>query len=294
MPGMELGKTREAWVSAPEGAPGSMPVQRSPARPRAPDTHNVHNAPHAPYAPFPPIDPPEAGPAKLLLFVGEAIRPDAALTTLLAREGQRCLSLPGPEQALRAAALARFDAVLVDAALVDGRAARAIETLAATHHCPVVVLAEHADEVDEIVALERGADLYLARPLSPRRLRAHLGALLRRRAEAAPAQSTPPLEAAGWTLDAARQRLADGKRCVRLTHAQTALLRCLMASGGHIVPAQTLLAALPQHERLQARSLRVYVHRLRQRLREEGVEGLELEAVRGSGYALTTRFEQVA
>ncbi|MBL8344559.1 MAG: response regulator transcription factor [Rubrivivax sp.] len=244
-------------------------------------------------------------PPQLLLFVGEAIRPDAALVALLAREGLRCLSLPGAEQAVRAAALARFDAVLIDAALVDGRAARAIEALASSHRCPLVVLADEADEVDEIVALELGADLYLARPLAPRRLRAHLGALLRRRAvggnapdlAGAAAQgdaAARPLQAGGWTLLVAQQRLSCGARSVRLTHAQAALLRSLMSAAGDIVPAEELLAALPQHERLQTRSLRVHVHRLRQRLRDEGVHELQVEAVRGSGYALAVPCAQAA
>jgi DNA-binding response OmpR family regulator len=248
--------------------------------------------------------------AQLLLFVGEAIRPDTTLSALLAREGQRCLSLPGTEQALRAAALAHFDAVIIDAALVDGRAGRAIETLAATHHCPVVVLADHADEVDEIMALELGADLYLAKPLAPRRLRAHLQALLRRReaavgsapAPARPGHVPPALQAAGWTLEAGQLKLTRDEpgpsRSVRLTPAQTALLRCLMAAGGRIVPAAELLAALPHphaeaagregpHEgQPPARSLRIYMHRLRQRLREDGVHELVLESVRGRGYAL--------
>ena len=248
--------------------------------------------------------------AQLLLFVGEAVRPDATLTALLAREGLRCLCLPGAEQAVRAAALARFDAVLIDAALVDGRAGRAIDTLASTHRCPVVVLADQADEVDEIVALELGADLYLARPLAPRRLRAHLGALLRRRALAhaaagagaamgmaggpGAAGASAAVQAAGWTLDLAQQRLMRGGRSVRLTLAQAALLHRLMAAGGAIVSAEDLLAALPHHDKLHVRSLRVYVHRLRQRLHDEGVGELRFEAVRGSGYALAAACERVA
>jgi DNA-binding response OmpR family regulator len=117
----------------------------------------------------------------LLLFVGEGVRPGAELSALLARDGVRALCLPGVEQALRAAELARFDALLVDGALVDGPASRVLARLAEAHGCPVVVLGEHADEVNEIVALELGADLYLARPLTSRRLRANLAALLRRR-----------------------------------------------------------------------------------------------------------------
>ncbi len=301
----------------PSAAPPPMSEGlASPAASTASDAFTAPTAParSAPFAPAhstaatpapTPTATPKACAAHLLLFVGEAIRPDAALVALLAREGLRCLSLPGAEQAVRAAALARFDAVLIDAALVDGRAARALETLASSHRCPIVVLADEADEVDEIVALELGADLYLARPLAPRRLRAHLRALLRRGAaggvppaHGGDAGTRPagarPFEAGGWALLFAQQRLTSGSRHVRLTHAQAALLRCLMSAAGDIVPAEELLAALPQHERLQTRSLRVHVHRLRQRLRDEGVHELQVEAVRGSGYALAVPRAQAA
>lgn len=299
---MDFSSARVLPTAAPPPM-GEAPVSPTPSAPAASSalSASLHGAPAAAAA----ADAAAAGSAHLLLFVGEAIRPDAALVALLAREGLRCLSLPGAEQAVRAAALARFDAVLIDAALVDGRAARAIETLASSHRCPVVVLADAADEVDEIVALELGADLYLARPLAPRRLRAHLRALLRRGMGSAEPLATAgdgaprraagrPLEAGGWTLHFTQQRLSSGTRSVRLTHAQAALLHCLMGAAGDIVAADDLLAALPQHERLQARSLRVHVHRLRQRLRDEGVHELQVEAVRGSGYALAVPRAQAA
>lgn len=309
---MDFSSARVLPTAAPPPM-GEAPVSPTPSAPSATALPSARSVPAAPaalsasiqVAPAAPADAAAAGSAHLLLFVGEAIRPDAALVALLAREGLRCLSLPGAEQAVRAAALARFDAVLIDAALVDGRAARAIETLASSHRCPVVVLADAADEVDEIVALELGADLYLARPLAPRRLRAHLRALLRRGMGSAEPLATAgdgaprraagrPLEAGGWTLHFTQQRLSSGTRSVRLTHAQAALLHCLMGAAGDIVAAEDLLAALPQHERLQARSLRVHVHRLRQRLRDEGVHELQVEAVRGSGYALAVPRAQAA
>ncbi|MCW5634853.1 MAG: response regulator transcription factor [Rubrivivax sp.] len=275
------------------------------ARSDAPPPAAAASMPAAPSGGEPGHEPPRpaAAPARLLLFVGESISPDAALAALLGRDGLRCLSLPGAEQAVRAAALARFDAVLVDAALADGPASRTLEALAAAHRCPVLVLAECADEVDEIVALELGADLYLSRPLAPRRLRAHLRALLRRRAtgewpprpQAAPSpQGAHALQAGGWTLQVAPQRLTRGTRHVRLTQAQTGLLRRLMAAGGDVVPADELVAALPHHERVHPRGLRVHVHRLRQRLRDEGVHELQLESVRGNGYLLAVACAEAA
>ena len=51
--------------------------------------------------------------------------------------------------------------------------------------------------------------------------------------------------------------------------------------------AQLAEASLPSHVHvLQACSIDVYVHRLRVRLREAGVSGRDIAAVRGRGYRL--------
>jgi DNA-binding response OmpR family regulator len=219
--------------------------------------------------------------AHLLLFVGEALRPGPVLAAALAREGMRSLWLAGPEQAVQAAALAHFDAVLLDAATFEGQGAGAIARVRGALDCPLVVVADHADEVDEIVALELGADLFLARPLADRRLRAHLAALLRRRP---PAADDPP--DADWQLDARSGRLVQGTRQVALTEVQARLLQRLMQARGQLVDRAALAAALPRGAQLCERSLDVYVHRLRRRLKAHGVQGLDIEVVRGRGWVL--------
>lgn len=235
----------------------------------------THRSPAAPRAR-------SAVAARLVLFVGAELRPAEAVAEILAREGMRCLWLAGPEQALRAARLARFDAVAIDGALVDGRA---LAELRAALRAPLLVLAPAADEIDEIVALESGADAFLPRPVAPRRLRAHLAALMRRAPPARPESDGVPT-LSGWSLDALRQALTDGTREVALTEVQTLLLQCLFDAAGALVARAQLMAALPRGERLQVRSVDVYIHRLRQRLREEGVQGLAIEAVRGRGFVL--------
>lgn len=225
-----------------------------------------------------------AATARLVLFVGAAMHPDAALADALARDGIRCLWLAGAEQAVRAARLAFFDAVVIDGALVEGAAGRTLAEVRAALRCPILVVAAAADEIDEIVALELGADAYVARPVAARRLRAHVGALMRRPVLRPSEPATPAC--GGWTLDAMRQVLADGEREVALTEVQTLLLQCLFAAGGALVARGQLMAALPRGEQLHVRSVDVYIHRLRQRLRDEGVSGLSIEAIRGRGFVL--------
>jgi DNA-binding response OmpR family regulator len=159
-------------------------------------------------------------------------------------------------------------------------------------HCPVLLVAEHADEVDEIVALELGADGYLARPLAARRLRAHVGALMRLHGpapECAAVPATPVAPAgAGWQLDRVANRLCIEGHCIALTEVQAALLQCLAEARGRIVPRGRLAAALPHGDDLGTRSVDVYIHRLRARLRKvPAANRLAIEAVRGRGYVLS-------
>ena len=229
--------------------------------------------------------------ASLLLFVGADLHPGTALCELLAQDGMRCLWLAGTSAALRAARLARFDAVVLDAAALGTRGAAVLIELNAALQCPLIVVASRPDEVDEIVALEYGAAAYLAQPLAPRRLRAHLAALLRERTAAAffdadAARPPEPTPHAGWQLDRVANRLYRGERGVPLTEVQSALLQCLIEARGLIVPRARLAAALPNRQDIGARSVDVYIHRLRQRLQGVGVTGFCIEAVRGRGYRL--------
>lgn len=228
---------------------------------------------------------------RLLLFVGPDLRPDDALGTALARSGWRCVWLAGSEPALRAAAHAHFDALVVQAEATGGPPSRQIEALRQALACPVLVVAPCADEVDEIIALELGADAYLSGALAPRRLRAHLQALMRRGDEVAAADEPAALRLGRWTLDRAQQRLDSDERRVPLTELQCALLQCLGEQAGRVVPRAALAEAVGGDRALHVRSVDVYVARLRRRLREQRVHDLAIEGVRGRGYTLSLAAE---
>jgi DNA-binding response OmpR family regulator len=238
-----------------------------------------------------PGAPARAAPATLALFVGAGCRPGPGEFGALGRDGTRCVWSAHPAQAERLGALACFDALIVDAAALAPHEGQTLARLrAAFAGCPLVVVAERGDEVDEIVALELGADAFLARPLAPRRLRAHLAALWRLRTRAAaprPAADVEPARIAGWWLDRVRNRLvaADG-RSVAVTELQAALLQCLLAAQGRALPRAQLAAALPLGRAVGTRSVDVYMHRLRARLAGAGVRELVLDTVRGRGYLL--------
>jgi DNA-binding response OmpR family regulator len=236
--------------------------------------------------PVAPAAPPRRLPAaaRLVLFVGA--RADAELAAVLLQVGIRCLWVRAPGAALEAARQARFDALVIGPRVLGAQAAALLARLRAAFGCPLLLWAQGGDEVDEIMALEQGADAYLGPPLAPRRLRAHLLALMRLR----PAPVSPmPASLVAWRVDRVRNRLHDAAHePVALTQAQAALLQALLDADGRVVPRAQLADALqPSHgHALQTRSIDVYMHRLRGRLREADARGFEIEAVRGRGYLL--------
>ena len=216
-----------------------------------------------------------------VLLVGAACRPGVEDREGLAREGQRCLWAADEAQARNAARLARFDAVVVDADVLGVPFGLALARLRDTFSCPMILIGASANprsagaEIEEIMALELGAEVYLHRPVMARRLRAHLGALLRRQPERQPEiQPAPEPAAPGWHGE------------VPLTDVQAALLNCLVAAKGRIVQRDELIASLPEGHSARSRTVDTHVHRLRRRLASTGNEWLNIESVHGRGYVL--------
>ena len=231
-------------------------------------------------------------PGRLLLLVGQALLPGPDLVGEMLRAGVRCLWLGTVTQALDAAVHMRFDATVVHLAEPVGSTARHFEQWQAAWRCPLLVVTDKADDIDEIIALELGADACLALPLAPRRLRAHVLALMRARPAAlaaAPAtvsSELPPLHVAGWTLDRLHKRLWRADRSVELTDMLACLLQSFIEELGRVVPREKLMAGLQTGGALQARSIDRYVTRLRQRLQDARIDELRIKGVRGSGYTL--------
>ena len=231
-----------------------------------------------------------SAPAHLVLLVAHRRAPQRCLVDCLAQRGLRCIWIDGLQAVDRVADQVVPDAVVYDAQAEATPLPAALAQLRQWFAGSLLVLDAAHDEIDEILALELGADGVLAHPVSPRRLRAQLEALLRR-----PTSGSVPVVVgdaepdlpAGWHLDAVHNRLQRGAQSVALTGGQAHLLRCLAVHAGRVVPRAELheQVCAPESD-LRARSIDVYVHRLRQRLLAAGVHDLWIDAVRGRGFLL--------
>ena len=144
---------------------------------------------------------------------------------------------------------------------------------------PILMLTA-ADRLDDKVSgFALGADDYLTKPFALQELVLRLRALDRRRAHNRP----PVLEIAGLRLDPFRREVYREGRYVALTRKQFAVLEVLVAAGGGVISAETLLErAWDEHADPLTNAVRITVSALRKRLGEPWL----IATVPGAGYRI--------
>jgi DNA-binding response OmpR family regulator len=192
------------------------------------------------------------------------------------------------------------DLVTLDLSLPDLDGTDVCREIRAFSSAYIVMITARADEIDRLVGLEVGADDYLAKPFSPREVRARAQALLRRpRLEptSAAATSTPVPEPApatvagtGLLIDPARHVVRLDGVAVPLTPAEVDLLAAMATRPGHAWSRGELVREVWQGEFIESDFLvDVHVGNVRRKLKRAGGHGEWITTVDGSGYRFAPR-----
>jgi len=221
------------------------------------------------------------------------------VAALLARHGYRVT-----EAADAGSALARFgavqpDLILLDLGLPDRDGLIVVEHVRAAGTTPILVLSARDREVDKVLALEAGADDYLAKPFGMAELQARIAAILRRAPPAADAADRPgtirigPLE-----LDSESHAVRIGGVPLHLTPIEFNVLQVLVDHPGQLVTYGRLLRAVwGTAYGDEAHYVHVYVGQLRRKIRRAAPDGELANLIvpePGVGYRVTAGAEQPA
>lgn len=144
---------------------------------------------------------------------------------------------------------------------------------------PILFLSSADDEMNQVMAMDMGADGYVTKPFSVEVLKAKINALLRRTYSFSQAQLTFK----GFVLDGTE--LKKGPNKIDLTPTEARLLRTFFEQPNQTVPKDVLLAKLwESDDYIDANALQVNIARLRKKLNTIGFD--YIGTVRGVGYVL--------
>lgn len=151
-----------------------------------------------------------------------------------------------------------------------------------TRRVPVVMTTARGEEYDKVLALDLGADDYLAKPFGMMEMVSRVRAVLRR-TEPEPAQETL-LQEGALTLDPVSHRVLVDGREAPLTLKEYDLLYLMMTNRGRAFTRDALLSAVWNDDFAgETRTVDVHIGTLRAKL---GPCASLIETVRGVGYRM--------
>ncbi len=203
----------------------------------------------------------------------------------LAREGYEVLAAFDGREALEKAA-EKPDLILLDLMMpvMDGvETCKRLKADPATAHIPVVFLTARSGEVDEILGLELGADDYIQKPISPRRLVARVRALFRRLAGAGErGEEAGVIRAGHLEINRATYTVRLANREVFFPRKEFEVLALLAGNRGKVFSRERLLDAVWGSDVVVVdRTVDVHIRKIREKLGEDA--GM-IETIKGVGY----------
>jgi len=149
---------------------------------------------------------------------------------------------------------------------------------------PIIFLTAKNMKEDVIEGFRIGADDYMTKPFSMEELIFRIEAILRR--TLGEADNTQVVFKLGrFTFDARKQTLSDANDSTKLTTKESELLRLLCVNANKVLERNYALKTIWVDDNyFNARSMDVYITKLRKHLKEE--EGIEIMNIHGKGYKL--------
>lgn len=203
----------------------------------------------------------------------------------LEKEGYDVLTASNGKAALEKAHTSP-DLIVLDVMMpqMDGwEVIRQLKRAPETASIPVLFLTAKGTEIDEVLGLELGADDYIVKPISPRKLIARIKTALRKKNAAADAaEQEPILKIQNMIINLPNYSVKIEKEDVFLPKKEFEVLAYLAQHRGRVVTRESLLNQIWGNDVIVVdRTIDVHVRKIREKL---GKYAEYIETVKGVGY----------
>ncbi|WP_433945977.1 response regulator transcription factor [Paenibacillus sp. SN-8-1] len=157
--------------------------------------------------------------------------------------------------------------------------------------CPIIFISARSGEMDQVRALENGADDYIPKPFHYEVVMAKIRSQLRRvYGDYAAKMEERTVSRSGLILYPERMELKLGDRVVTLTKKETVLIEALLELSPRSISRTKILDKLWDDSFVDDNTLSVNITRVRKKLADLGIEDA-LETMRGVGYRLNVTWK---
>ena len=180
-----------------------------------------------------------------------------------------------------------FHVCLLDVMLPDGNGYEICKEIRKTSDVPVLFLTACDDEVHTVLALEQGADDYIAKPFRIRELLARMKAVLRRYGKGDSGEGPKPVMVGENRVELESGKVYRNGEKIVLTAMEYKLLLTFLRNRGQILTRGQILNNIWDEggEFVNDNTLSVYVKRLRKKLNDTEENAL-IQTVWGLGYRM--------
>jgi two-component system alkaline phosphatase synthesis response regulator PhoP len=222
-------------------------------------------------------------PGELVLVVDDELNIQELCRLYLAREGYRVEVAADGRAGYQAALNSQPDLLILDVMLpgLDGfEICRRLRAEGIT--LPIVMLTARDEDIDKILGLELGADVYLTKPFNPRELVAWVKATLRRTDWKV--NDHQAIHLGNLRIDPAAREVWVGQQALGLRTQEFDVLWVLAENSGRVLTREKLLELAWGYDYYgQTRTVDVHISHLRRKLAGSQVK---IETVSGVGYKL--------
>jgi len=183
------------------------------------------------------------------------------------------------QQARDCVGTVKYDLILLDLVLPDGRGLDFLKTLrTGGNRTPVIILTARDQITDRIAGLNGGADDYLVKPFDLSELSARMGAVARRYS----GNPNPLVEIGDLTVDLAARTILRGGTPIALTSREWVIFEAFVQRPRALISKSQMEERLYSFDAdVESNTIEVYVGRIRKKL---GHDVIVTE--RGMGYRL--------
>jgi two-component system, OmpR family, response regulator YxdJ len=230
-------------------------------------------------------------PMSTIMIVEDDPKITKLLQNQLEKYGYHAVNIEHFDRVMEVFAEVKPDLVLLDVNLPKYDGFYWCRQIRQVSNCPILFISARESKMDQVMALENGADDYITKPFDYDVVLAKIRSQLRRAyGMYAVQEGERTVEAAGLKLLPERMELVMHDRKVELSKKEALLLEALITQYPRVVSRERLLEKLWDEQFVDENTLNVYITRVRSKLKDLNLDGA-IETVRGSGYRLRATWE---